>query len=195
MIKWVEISSQSDPIRNDILSKFLNDNGVENTVDYLQVTSAQLKQAILDCQKKYDQIRIHPNFGVESLGLFEGVTSEMLTIGAADCWMKADGSWWPRSYYYKAFHSVIARQGSKLNLDSEVLIIGTGALAKIFMNGFVKLGFKKINISSIMDESAQQFVQSSARFLFDVELSFIPQALLILSYFLSTTRISRKFHF
>tara|TARA_B100000749_G_scaffold280896_1_gene280668 strand:- start:38280 stop:39155 length:876 start_codon:yes stop_codon:yes gene_type:complete len=180
LISWAEISDKSDKLRNDFVQKYLEKSGIENSLEYIETPLSNLKEATLEAQNKFDYIRVHPNFGIDSLHLFAGIPSEMMTVGAMDAWIRADKKkWWPRNFYFKAFHGVISKQGSKINLNSEVLIIGTGAVAKAFLVGFVKLGFKKINISSTMDEAAQEFVESSKQFFFDVKLSYVPQSRLV----------------
>ncbi|MEZ4871495.1 MAG: hypothetical protein R2827_04450 [Bdellovibrionales bacterium] len=130
MKKWCEISNVSDRERNEFVRQFLQDNGCENSVEFFEVGTTEIKKTIIDAQKEFDAIRIHPNYGIEALNAFEGIPSEMLFIGAADCWVKAEGGWWPRNMLYRAFHKVISKTASRLNLESDVLIIGTDATAR-----------------------------------------------------------------
>lgn len=174
------ICRKPEILQYEMLSQYLNEIGFSHQFDYIPTNNIQLAEQVESAFDKYDSLRFEPSFYEEVAGLYHSNSSEVMTLAAADCLVKRDKRWWAISILFPALQKVLSSYGHRLDLQSEVLIVGTDGLARLCIAAFVKLGFKKINVTSVFDERGRELVHSLSRFNFDVHFSFYPTDQLIL---------------
>ncbi len=182
MLKWAEVlinESHGERDRFDFLSSYLNNLGFKNEVQHVLTSSYEFKDRLLELKSQVDQIRIHSDLGILVVQEFESMPSEIVDLGAADAFVYEKGGWWFRNFLQKAFLKTISKYGSSIDLESSALIVGTGARARVFASGFIKVGFSEVNISSIFDEQGTKFVDALKRKYFGVNINFVPQSRLV----------------
>lgn len=182
MVVWAEVCPYEDHFEKErfvFLSEYLKKNGIENEVHFEVCSTVDLESKLLECQDKYDQLRIHPDYGHIVVQQSERTPAEIISVGAADGFQKQDGGWWLRSSLFKAFHHIVSDKGENIDAESSALIVGTGSRARVMISGVIKLGFNKVNISSIFDEQGMELVEELKKKYFGVDFNFVPQSRLV----------------
>lgn len=172
-MKWVEISKKKNEKRFLKLAEFLNQQQFKNEVSFIECQETGFFEAIKEAQSQFDQIRISNDFGVQALNFQRKNPSEIESIGAADAYYQQNGQWWMRCFQAQAFKGLLSRIGSTLDLNHPVLIVGTGALARIAFSMLTKIGFKKISFTSTSTEEGLGLITHLEKKYFDVDVEFL----------------------
>lgn len=180
MIKWVEVAKKNSRVRYDTLSRFLNDNGVNNAVEYVECEQDQFSEVIDECRLKYDLIRIGSPHGVSVFDKFDAQSSEMMRLRSADCAIKEKGRWRLMSSNYIGLRRILHEVGSGLDIESSILVVGAGAGARVACSAFISAGFKKVNITNKFPEQAFQLIEELQSIYFGITFEFIPEERLVL---------------
>lgn len=149
MFKWVEISLQKNEARYKILSDFLRENKLENTVEFLEPTIKKFPQALEEAYRKYDGIRIGRGLGEAVLLHLSNHSMMVDKIKAADAIVRSENNWFLRTNAVDGFIRVLKAIGEKFDFDSSVLIVGSGAAARVATTALFMCGFKNFSISSL----------------------------------------------
>lgn len=180
MIKWVEIAQFPSPERFDVLSKYLNEKGIENQVEYIKVTPAEFPNALKDAMEKYDGIRIGRGVGDLAPPLFNNNTIFVGRMGAGDSVVKTNGKWCLRSTLYDGLNKVCSDVGHRFELKTNVLMVGAGAVARASIASLSRSGFTKFGISDVSAERGEKLCSELRRMYFGAEFKAIPKQELIL---------------
>lgn len=179
-MKWVEIGIDSSTERFSALSEYLKENNLENELDFVEATPSEFEEKLHQCMEKYDAIRIGRGLGEVVVGCFKHKSATMSLLKSADSLVKVDDRWWLRSATYHSLQKKLSQIGEQLDLDSSVLVVGAGAMARVAVASFVKIGFKKFNISNKFDDQANELIKEFKRVYFSVDFNFVPKDELIL---------------
>ena len=99
MIKWAEIAASCHRERYDFLSSYLNENGVKNSIDYIEVMPSEYEAEINKALETYDIIRIGSPY-LDDIPLSQKqLPLQVATLGAADAMIKKAS--YPVSGYYQ----------------------------------------------------------------------------------------------
>ncbi|MEQ1664308.1 MAG: hypothetical protein ABL927_02915 [Bdellovibrionales bacterium] len=163
MFHWVEIALNSNPLRYNELSSFLNDQKFENKVDFIETTEADLLKNIEEIIKKYDGIRIGRGLGEIILPYFVKRNVAVDQVRSADTILKLENNWWLRANVIDGFIRVLSRVGESFDLNSPVLVVGAGAAARSAITSLFMLGFNEFVISNLDISKAEIMVTSLRR--------------------------------
>ncbi len=180
MIKWVEISQFPSPERYDVLSRFLNENGIPNQVEYQKVSHSEYPDALKAAMLKFDTIRIGRGIGDITPQLFNNNTVFIEKMGAGDAVVKMHGKWCLRSTLYEGMIQVCSNVGHRFELDSHALIVGAGAIARASIAALSRSGFTKFGISDQSTERGEILCAQLRKMYFGAEFRLIPKQELIL---------------
>ena len=144
------------------------------------MTPSQFMEKLNECLEKYDTIRIGRSLGELVVSAFKHKSSIMQLLKSADSLVKINDKWWLRSAVYHSMQRKLAEIGQRLDLESSVLVVGAGAMARVAIASFVKAGFKKFNISNKFDDQANELIKDLKRVYFNIEFHFVPKDELIL---------------
>lgn len=179
-MRWTEIGFEQWTQHRAFLSQYLTSLGVNNEFVPQSIPPLEFAEALVKAKNEFEQIRIAAPFGEQVLPLFHKHEASANQIGAVDCIVKRNDGWWPRSALFQAWVDLLNLHGEKLNLDSSVLVVGAGAAARVSVAAVLKLGFKKINISSKYDEEGQVLIREISKKYLGANFDFIGQDKLIL---------------
>lgn len=180
MLRWLEIAGQCSEVRFRVLSEFMRSNGVENEVQFINCDAHDFPRVLSESIGDYNALRIGTPFGMTTLDHFEGQPSTMMFLKAADGVIFEQGKWWPRSSGYRGLQKVLGEVGRDLDLNSSILVVGSGAQARVACAAFSKLGFRRFLITSRNDEHAEELVKQLERHFFNLEFKVVPQDQLVL---------------
>jgi shikimate 5-dehydrogenase len=180
MFKWVEIGLQNNRIRYETLSKFLNDNGFANSVDFIETNEKDFEINLPKWLEQYDGVRIGRGLGEVVVPLFVNHLLMVDRIKAADAVVKTDGKWWLRSNAVDGFSRVLSQVGERFDLESRVLLVGAGAAARVAITALFRAGFRQFAVSNIDENKAKVFINEMRRTLLGAELVLVLKEGLIL---------------
>ncbi|MCB0349770.1 MAG: hypothetical protein KDD38_01220 [Bdellovibrionales bacterium] len=163
MFKWVEISLQKNESRYNLLSDFMKENGLENSVEFIEPSIEDLPQVLESAMQKYDGIRIGRGLGEVVLSLLPNHSMMVDKVKAADAIVKSQGKWFLRTNAVDGLTNVIKLFGEKFDFDSSVLVVGSGAAARVAVTSFFMCGFKHFSISSLDKSKVELFIESLRR--------------------------------
>lgn len=175
MIKWAEIAGQNSKLRFDFLSKYLNESGVKNQVDYIECTVDEFPTKIKEVMKTYDHIRVGSPFGEKVPLEVEQIPMVTLTQKSADCLIKEEGRWWARSMLTEGLAREVAVV-KRLDISETAFIIGTGSSCRAVIAALLKMGFKKFNMTERSEERGRQILKDLQVTYFGVDFRFTPQS-------------------
>ena len=178
--KWAEIARTNTPVRYDVLSEYLTKNGVENQVDYIEVSPAEFEGQLKEALEKYDAIRLASPYGLMSLKHFTGQPAEIVHLNAADSIIKRKGEWQLSASNLESLKYVLKKHGPSIDLKSSALIVGSGAAARFSIYALLKIGVKDFKISNQFHEQAQETIRELEKKYFDVQFNFIPEDEIVL---------------
>ena len=101
-------------------------------------------------------------------------------IKAADAIVSIDGQWWLKSNAVEGFSRVLAKVGERLDLDSDVLVVGAGAAARVAITGLFLHGFKNFSVSTLDLNQGQLLVNELKRSHLGAVFRVVPKEGLIL---------------
>lgn len=163
-----------------VLQKYLSSKGVENSVEYIQTDREKYPQALKETLEKFDAVRIGRGLGDCSHMLFNNNSVFIQKVGTADTVLKVHGKWELRSALYEGLSAIVARVGSRFDLASHVLVVGTGAVARVAIASLARAGFSKFGISDQVDERVHSFCPGMKKVFLGAEFHPIPKDELIL---------------
>ncbi len=194
-IKWAEIAQHNSELRFNILSEFLNENGFKNTVEFVAMGLDEFHSEFLKLIEKYDCVRIGSPYASMVMPMFQGQTSEMVMIGAGDCLWRIDKEWRLYAANYFGLRYIIHDKGNLIDLESPILVVGSGAGARMAIAAFIRAGVKKINVTNKFPEQTKEMIASLEKSFFGVQFEFIAEERLVLlpgsnSVLINTTPLS-----
>lgn len=156
--KWAEISKKKSE-RYEVLSEFLNSQGIKNEFKHYSTESQKLEELLEEAKKTNQSIR----FGSElwdQLNPFVSQTyTDALRLKSIDAiYFDEKDGWWPHLSFDDAFSYYLSDFEKGLITRDPVFVIGSGGLARSVISGLIKIGYAKINIAS-EDEKAALEIQ------------------------------------
>lgn len=179
-MKWAVIGGTFSRERYQTLEKELTKVGIANQLEMFEVTANEFLTKLIDVTNRFEQVRIEMPFGVPLVEMGRGKTMMVEALQAADTLLKKDGQWWLNASLFYGFNAVFSRQGQDLDLNSEVLVVGAGAAARLAIAAAVRSGFSAIAVTARSEEKGQRLVKQLARKFFGIKFRFIPQDQLVL---------------
>lgn len=181
MFKWAEIGVENNHVRFELLRDILTENQFQNEVDFIEVKdTAEFDVIFYSALKKYDGIRIGRGLGELVVPLWNKHSLMVDKIKAADAVVKDVNDWWLRTNAVEGFGRVLRRIGEKFDLLSWVLVIGSGAAARVAVTSLFIAGFKNFSISSLDENKVQEFVDDLSKSHIGAKFRVIPKSDLIL---------------
>ncbi|MEK6555182.1 MAG: hypothetical protein AABZ31_08080, partial [Bdellovibrionota bacterium] len=169
------------PERFSVLEKYLNDKGVPNKIDYIQAQRGDgYKKILNEAMEKYDAIRIGRGLGDCTHTLFNNNAVLVQRFGSADSVLKVNGKWELRSALYEGLGTIVSQVGSRFELESHVLVVGTGAVARIAIAALARTGFSRFGISDQAGERVDGFCKEMKKVFLGALFQPIPKDELIL---------------
>lgn len=175
MLKWVELATTSESSRYQFLSRFLKENGIENSFEFIACDESNILQNIENSKSNFDQIIIDMKFGEILRNNLVELSTKHYFSPTSDCLLKTDGTWLPRSYLEEAFIESLNKKNMRFDIQANALIIGCNTLARIAINGFLKVGYTKILICDKNKESVESFIKDYSLRSFNVNFKFVSQ--------------------
>lgn len=163
MFKWLEISLEKNTQRYKFLSDFLTNNGLINQVDFLETSLEDFPKALEESLRNYDGIRIGRGLGEVVLEHLPTHSMIVNKIKAADAIVKSEKTWWLRANAVEGFTRVLKTFGEKFDFNSSVLIVGSGAAARVATTSLFMCGFKNFSISSLDKEKVESMISGLSR--------------------------------
>jgi shikimate 5-dehydrogenase len=180
MLKWAEISIKKNDQRFKCLSELLSTNGCANSIDYIESSPEDLEKTLNDAMKVYSSIRIGHGLGEVVTKIITHHSHMVGQMNSADALMKHQNKWWLRNYGVEAFIDIIKRRGEKFDFQSDALIVGSGAAAKVALTGLFISGFKKFTVSGLDEVHVEKFIKEMQRSHFGAEFKKVLKEELIL---------------
>ena len=180
MRRWVELATQNSESRFKLLQSELESIGIENEVSFIACSRDEFKDALDGAMNDYDLIRIGAGLGELVTQAFPHQSERVLILKTADCLFPIQKRWWSRSATYHGLQRNLSNVGSYLELDSKVLVVGAGAIARAGIAALVKMGFRKFSIANVDRSQVDALVTELSRSYFGVQFDFIPQEDLVM---------------
>ncbi|MDC0980186.1 hypothetical protein OAQ84_00475 [Bdellovibrionales bacterium] len=181
MVKWVEVASSCSRQRFELLSRLLKEEcGLENSVEFLEGTKDEFDELITKATSNYDFIRIGTGYGESVVHHFPFSSEKINILKSADLLIPISGRWWSRSATFHGLQKCLSSVGGQLDTDQNVLIAGAGAISRAIIATFVKMGFKKFNITNYQEEPVHALIEDIHRHYFGINCQFVPVDDLIL---------------
>lgn len=171
--KWVEISRKKSE-RFEILSTFLNSNGMKNTFEHIPYTGTEsLHELIQKCQVDCHSIR----FGFELWNQLNDVVnknySDVLRLQSIDAlYLDTKDGWWPHLHFGEALSYYLSQYEKKLVTTDPVLVIGSNGMARAAIQGLIALGFSQVNIAGDNEAEAKQLKNDLEKIFFNTQFTF-----------------------
>jgi shikimate 5-dehydrogenase len=181
MFRWLEVSVEPYAERYEVLSEQLNSQGCSNTFENFKLPST--KEEWLKLKPKLDEyqgVRLGRGWGEGILKLIPDHSVHVAQLGAADCLVKSEGAWWPRSAAYEGLLETLAPVGEHFDLRSQVLIVGAGAMARTGIAVLFREGFKKFSVTALDQDRGRALLEQLRRVFIGAEFKFVPKDELIL---------------
>lgn len=171
-MKWVLIAKEPEELQAKCLSKYLQDKGFENHLKCISANVDDFHESLSKLKMGYDQIRVGPPF--ESiLGEFLELTPSLtMSLRTADCIVKQQEKWWPRSTLNEAMNRVFAKEIKSLDFKSKALVVGVGAKARAVVMALLNAGYTNINFVSRNNKKSESLVKDLSRSYFGVQFDY-----------------------
>ena len=180
VFKWAEIAHTSSPIRFKLLSEYLNEKGFTNELTQLEVNPANFEEELKIAQEKYDALRFGSPFGIQCLDYYHYQPANVSYLRAADSVIKENGRWELAASTLTGFEKHIRDNGTAIDLDYSVLIVGSGSASRFAIHALLKIGVKHVKISNQFSEQAKELITELEKKYFGVEFEYIPDDQLVL---------------
>lgn len=180
MLKWVEIAVKNNRARYEELSRFLNENQFPNQVEFIEVSVEDFPKAFEEARSKYEAVRIGHGLGEKVFPLLPHKGATVETVRIADTAARVNDVWWLSLYVIDGFSHVLRRSGELFDLDSDVLIVGAGAAARVAIHSLFVAGFKKFAISSQNEQQVESLILNLQRNYFGAQFRSVPKDGLVL---------------
>lgn len=178
---WVELSIEPYVERYECLSLQMKAEGLENSFEAMKrPIDAETWKEIQPLVKQKSGIRLGRGWGEGILGIIPDHSVHISRLGAADCLIQEEGRWWPRSASYQGMLEVMASYGKNFDLNSSVLIVGAGAMARTSVAVLFREGFKRFSITAMDKDRGLKLIEQMSRIFLGAEFKFIPKNELIL---------------
>lgn len=158
MFKWAEIAIENNRGRYELLSQFLQENGLPNSVEFIQTTVEDFPKMLDEVLLKFDGLRIGRGLGELVVPLFVRHATMVGRIRAADSAVKMNNTWWLRTNAVDGFSQVLRRFGDKFDFMGPVLVVGSGAAARVAIAALFIAGFKSFSISNLDSSKAETMI-------------------------------------
>ncbi len=175
MFKWIEIAEVSQKGRYDFLSSYLSSQGIENSWSHMVATNETVLEVIKIAKASCDQIIIDEKFGNLMRDNLVELSTKHYFSPTSDSIFKQDGKWFPRSFLEDSFIETLNKNVDNFDIQAGALIIGSGTLARIAINGLLKVGYKKISVCDKNKEDVDSFFADFSKRNFNLNLKFVSQ--------------------
>ncbi len=173
MLKWGEIARTCSKSRFELLSQILNESHFTNEVYFYEVREHEFEETLKKAKQEMNQIRIGSPYGQVIGGSLEQTTSMSLYLKSADCLVKQEEKWWPRSLLQKSFLQVLVEEAKSLDISASAIIVGVGAAARALVLPLMNAGYSKILFTDKFEELGREVVQSLKKNYFNIEFRFV----------------------
>jgi shikimate 5-dehydrogenase len=171
-MKWAEITTDSR--RAQCLSEYLGKQGFQNSLTCVE--PGQDPAVLLqNLQKEQEQIRFAPSFGAS---IIQGLPHQPILenqIRMCDTLVFDHGKWWPRSFLSGALEQALGDHKKDLKMDSDALILGTGAVARCTSAALFKAGLRRFLVTGPEEEAGQSFCKTMSRHLLGAQFYWTPR--------------------
>ena len=140
-MKWAVICRKPEILQYEMLSQYLNEIGFSHQFDYIPI-NIQLAEQVESALTNTILFVLNLVFYEEVADCTHSNSSEVMTLAAAGLFVKRDKRWWAISILFPALQKVLSSYGHRLDLQSEVLIVGTDGLETLYC-GFCEIGLLK----------------------------------------------------
>ncbi len=180
-MKWCVAGYDFEESRYLFLSDWMKKQGVENTLEILEMSPTEFTDNFHSLKEKFDQIRIEKPFRNEAFLETKKNEAGMILLKTADCFFRDNqGGWWLRSPLYEGASNILSRQKSNLRVDHSALIVGVGGASRAIIAALVKVGYQTFNITNAFDDQATELIAELRRMYFSVRFKFVSQSQLVL---------------
>lgn len=173
-LRWIEVAAAPSRMRFDFLSKCLEEAGLPNEVSYLESSPDSLCADLEKLTKEYQQIRIGAPYGEQAVSCFPHSTAQVLFLKTCDAITRQHEKWWTRSFLQAGFMRELATDVKRVDINSSVLLVGSGGAARAVFSALLKIGFTRFTFTDRFEERANIMVKSLKRQYFSVEINFVP---------------------
>lgn len=180
-MKWCVVGYGFEESRYSFLSDWMKKQGVENTLELVEMSPTDFTDEFHGLKEKFDQIRIEKPFRHEAFLETRKNEAGMILLKSADCFYKdSKGDWWLRSPLYEGIKNILNREKTSLKVDNSALIVGVGGASRAAIAALVKVGFQTFNITNAFDDQATELITELRRMYFNVTFNFVSQSQLVL---------------
>lgn len=180
-MKWCVVGYDFEQSRYTFLSEWLKQQGVQNSLELVEMSPTEFANEFHGLRDKFDQIRIEKPFRHEAFLETKKNEAGMILLKTADCFFKdSRGEWWLRSALYEGISSILSRQETNLKVENSALIVGVGGASRAVIAALVKVGYQTFNITNAFDDQATELISELRRMYFNVRFNFVSQSQLVL---------------
>ncbi|MBT4760359.1 MAG: hypothetical protein HOO06_01565 [Bdellovibrionaceae bacterium] len=180
-MKWAYLYRSDLDLRYELLSKELATQGIENQFEALKINQMDLLEQFDDITKKYDQLRCDSIFTDIFFSKLTKNKKTLEDIRSVDCLIKTGNESWADCCLFDGVQKFIVSSSIRFDSRGEALVIGTSPLSRMMCVILIKLGYKKINLSSMFEEQGDDLIKSLSSLYFGVDFQFIsPDQLIML---------------
>lgn len=169
--KWAEISKKKSE-RYQVLSEFLNSQGIKNEFQYFSTENQNLEDLINEVKKTTKSIRFGSELWDQLNPYVNQTYTDALRIKSIDAlYFDEKDGWWPHLSFDEAFSYYLSEFEKGLITRDPVFVIGSGGLARSVVNGLIKIGYAKINIASENEKEALEIQKDFGAIFFNSTFS------------------------
>ena len=181
MLNWATFHFGGDLKRYELLSSFLNSQGIENKWTDIEISPTEFHDKFADEMKAFDQVRDDSPIRHTSFLAMKKHEAEMLVLRSGDTYFKDKfGVYWLRSATYYGMEAMLNGLDSPIDVEGAALIVGAGGGARAAISALVKAGMKTFNLTNAYDDQVIDLIAELKKVYFGIEFNFVSQGQLVL---------------
>lgn len=172
MKRWTSINPYPEEARWKLLSEKLSQAGAIN--EYVPWSEPLENWYQAEALKTLDHVRLGTRVGSQIRGELKIQSSWVTLLGVIDGLVRRDGTWWPLCALYESFGRVLFDRGKELDFRGNVMVVGSGSVARVAIAAFFKAGFTQFLLANVDKAEAEALIKEIGRTLLGVKIEFVP---------------------
>ncbi|MEO0336279.1 MAG: hypothetical protein AAF202_07785, partial [Pseudomonadota bacterium] len=181
MLNWATFYYDCDLKRYELLSDFLNEQGISNQFHPVEIKPTDFLDNADEEMKRFDQVRVESPFRHTSFLAMKKHEAEMLVLRSGDTYFKDSfGVYWLRSAIYYGMEAILNGLNRPIDTEGAALIVGAGGGARAAISALVKAGMHTFNLTNAYDDQVLDLIKELKKVYFGIEFNFVSQGQLVL---------------
>lgn len=170
--KWCEIGPTKTH-RLEVFSQYLNSKGIKNQFTFIEANESNLREKIEEAKAQKLFIRFHPKVFDKITANIDNNLRDLEVLKVVDSLMYDEKKgYWPEILFRDSIFEFLTHNVKNLDVMQKAFVVGSCGLARGCISALVKLGYSKINITSINDIEANALINDFKEIFFNVNFEF-----------------------